>query len=252
MKHESKKYTCVIVDDEIAAIRLIQNKINQFFDNITVLDFVQDPEEAVGIILERKPDFIFLDISMPRLNGFEMLNQFQKIDFEVIFTTAHNDYAINAFEFSAVGYLLKPIVDELFISTVNNCFARLADKDNLGLIFNLLQNEKKNNTDKTMVIPTSNGFFIKEIQDIVRIESESRYAVFYFLDGSKYVSSYNIGKYKEMLESNNFILTHKSHLVNKSHIREYVNSGFVVLSSNEKVPVSKNHRKTFISQFRTS
>jgi len=250
MENKSKKYSCVIVDDEIAAIRLIQNKIAKYFENITVLDFVQEPEEAVQVILNNRPDFIFLDISMPRLNGFELLNEFQEINFEIIFTTAHNDYAIKAFEFSAVAYLLKPIVDDLFISSVNNCFQRIDDKSSHKLISSFLNNEKKEEHNKTIAIPTSNGFFIKPINEILRIESESRYAVFYFLDDSKYVSSYNIGKYKEMLKDYDFILTHKSHLVNKIYIKEYVNSGYVILSNDEQVPVSKTLRKAFVAQFR--
>jgi len=250
MKEESKNFTCIVIDDEIAAIRLIQNKVKKYFDNIEILDALQDSEEAVAVILEKKPDFIFLDISMPRLNGFELLSKIKPIDFEIIFTTAHNDYAIKAFEFSAVGYLLKPIVDDLFVSAVNNCLSRLSDKKNLKLISNLIQNEQRPIKEHTITIPTSNGFFIKDVQEIIRIESESRYAVFYFIDGSKYVSSYNIGKYKELLKEHDFVLTHKSHLVNKKHIREYVNSGYVILSNDVQIPVSKTKRKDFFSKIR--
>jgi len=141
MKNTEKNYTCIIVDDEIAAIKLIQNKVNKYFDNITILDSIQEPEEAINVILGKRPDFIFLDISMPRLNGFELLKKIPNINFEIIFTTAHNDYAVRAFEFSAVAYLLKPIIDNLFVSAVNNCLQRLIDKDSLKNISNLLENE---------------------------------------------------------------------------------------------------------------
>jgi len=243
-------HSCIIIDNDKINIRKITYNLNKYFDYIQILAISQNPKQVESLIIEHCPEILILDIDMLDSSKYDLFLKSRGLKFETLYTTSKQNNAVDAFAFTSSNYLKKPIQDELFVTAINQCLNKLVETRNLNLLSTLLQESRKIYEISTIALPTVSGFIIRNIKDIVHIESESRYAVFHFVDGTKYVSSYNIGKYKSLLDNGLFIQTHKSHLVNKLHIREYSKSGFIQMSNKKRIPVSKNHRKTLISQVR--
>jgi len=237
----------VLIDDEPAALSITENKFKTFFPQIEIIGSFKDPEKALAQITELRPSIIVLDIQMPRMNGFELLEKLKYKSFELIFSTAYDQYAIKAFEFSAIGYLLKPFMDQDFVVTINRALENINIKNNWQNSYKLYQDIQTKNSKK-INIPTPEGFMIKEIDHIVRVESINRYSNIYFSDGTHIRSSYNIGKFISLLDKEQFLIPHQSHLVNKKYILMYLKSGFLKLHNEEHIPISKS-RKAQITAF---
>ncbi|MAZ29059.1 MAG: DNA-binding response regulator [Cytophagaceae bacterium] len=244
------KIRTILVDDEPKAIAILQNKLERFCPVIEVVATTQSPHEAISLIQEQQPELVFLDIAMPELNGLEVLRRFESPDFEVIFATAFDDYAIEAIKHCAIGYLVKPVDNEDLVMAVNNAIKNIEEKTalrkNLKLIENLgVQNFK----NKTVIIPSVEGLEFIKIEDIVHCEGVDGYTKVYLRDDKPILSSNSIGHFNRILENQNFYLIHKSHLINLDYIDKYLNEGYVVMG-NEKLPVSRNRRSAFLEMMR--
>jgi two-component system LytT family response regulator len=246
------KITAILVDDEPKALAILKNKIERFCSNILIIGETQEPIEAINLIEKKKPQLVFLDIAMPQMSGFDLLAKFSNPQFEVIFVTAFDQYAIDAINFCAIGYLLKPVDNQSLIATVINAVHNIENKSALQknklLIENLgVQTFQK----KKIVIPTQEGLEFVEIKDIIFCEGTEGYTKIHFLNAKTILSSYSIGHFVKLLDKQDFYLIHKSYLINLNCIEKYLNEGYVVLANNHKLPISRNRRSDFIQSIKS-
>ncbi len=236
----------LIIDDEAAAANVLQLMIERHIPEIKELRVATKINEAYSLLDRFQPDLVFLDIMMPEKNGFEFLNDIPNINFEIIFTTAFNEFAIQAIRFSALDYLLKPLNAEELKAAVN----RFADKkqqqknETEALLKNLLQNlGKKEQDDFKLAVPTTEGAVFFSPSGIIRLEGEGNYTRFYLTDGRKHLSSKTMKEYEEILLQHHFLRVHKSHLVNKNFIENYHHEGAVILKDKTQLPVSRQRKQ---------
>jgi two-component system LytT family response regulator len=243
-----EQLTVILVDDELPSLENLEMKIDEFCPDLRIIGKAQNAEAALDLISKLKPEVVFLDIEMPRMNGFRMLNEIEEKNFEVVFTTAYNHYAIEAVRISAFDYLLKPIS----VSDLQNTVARLIkmkvcrspEKTDISLPHT---SSGKQQTDK-ISISTNDGMEFYEISHIIRIESSSNYSKIYLTDGRSLLISRLLKDFEEILSPYNFFRIHHSHLINLNHIKKYIrgDGGQVVMSNNEKVDVSRRKREEFL------
>jgi len=231
----------LIIDDEAVAANVLRMMIERHVPEITDLRLATQPEEVLALVKSFKPQLVFLDIVMPTTDGFELLSSMKDAEFEVIFTTAYNEYAIQAIRFSALDYLMKPIdADEL--KTAVNRFVekqhQKAETDALlqNLVHNLKSNEK---ADFKLAVPTTEGAIFFSPSEIIRCEGDRNYTWFFLTNNRKHLSSKTIKEYEELLSNHDFLRIHKSHLVNMSFIDKYLNEGTVVLKDKIQLPVAR-------------
>lgn len=235
----------MIIDDELPAANVLQLMIERYVPEINDLRVASRISEAHALLQQFQPHLVFLDIMMPEKNGFEFLNEVKNVNFQIVFTTAFNEFAIRAIRFSALDYLLKPVnADELRFA-----FDRFVEKNKQevksgSLLQNLLQNlgQKEENNFK-LAVPTTAGAVFFSPLDIVRLEGEGNYTRFFLHDGRKHVSSKTMKEYEDILLQHSFLRIHKSHLVNKHFIDQYNNEGSVILKDKIQLPVSRQRKQ---------
>lgn len=242
----------LLVDDEPKALAILKNKIERLCPNLEIIAQTQSPKDAINLIKNLKPQLVFLDIMMPELTGFDVLKQFENPNFEIIFATAFDDYAIEAIKHCAIGYLVKPIDNDDLTLAVENATKNIEEKTALQknklLIENLgVQKFQK----KKIVIPSSEGLEFAAIANIIHCKGVDGYTEIHFTNQKPLLSSNSIGYFSKLLSNNDFYLVHKSHLINLDHIEKYLNEGYVLLSQNHKIPVSRNRRQAFLNIFKT-
>lgn len=244
------KYRTIIIDDESKLREVLAIKLRKNCPNIEIVGLAKDVPDAYRMILNKKPELIFLDISMPGESGFDLLNRFEKIEFEIIFATGYNEYALDALKVSAVDYLLKPIKTTELINAVERAEQRIAEKRQVQNIDLLKYNIDHLGDQKSKIaIPSGDTYRFVEVIEIIRCEGWQKYTRIYLSDGDNIVSSYNIGHYKDILESYGFFNCHKSHLINKNHIKSYSKDGLLTMSDDSSVPVSRRKREEFMVLF---
>lgn len=234
----------ILIDDEPAAREKLELLLKKYCsDKISILAICKSGEEGIQKINELKPDLIFLDVEMPSMTGFDMLKRIPKIDFNVIFTTAHDHYAIKAIKFSALDYLLKPIDLEQLQEAVNKAH----EKSNLKISTqydSFVENIKEGNRLENLSIPTSNGLVFVKVDNIIRCESASNYTVFYMTNKDQVVATRTLKEFEELLDSSGFIRIHHSHLINKIHLKQYIKGagGQVIMSDGKTLDVSRRKK----------
>lgn len=241
----------LIIDDEEAAVNLLELMIRRYLPEIADLKCETNPEKALIIIQEYKPDIVFLDIEMPYLNGFELLKALSEITFSIVFTTAHDKYAIQAIKFSALDYLLKPID----ANDLKQTFIRFRDKTMAAemkdaAVKNLLSNlEKQNKTDHKLALPTTNGIEFFPPKEIIRCEGMSNYTKFYLSNHAPIITSKTIKEYEEILIPHQFVRVHKSHLVNATFVRGYhAQSSNIIMNDGSQVEVSRRRKREALEE----
>lgn len=240
----------IIVDDEIDAVKFIESIITEYCKGIKVLGYAHSAADGVQLINALKPDLIFLDVEMPHGSGFELLSHFPDKNFDVIFVTAFNHYAIQAIKFSAVDYILKPININEFIEAVKK--VALSRKKNRERNFNfdaLLEN-LKTRIPSRLAIPASDGMEYLNTDDIIRIEADRSYSWFYLNDKRKLLVSRNLKEYQELLSDRNFFRTHNSHLINLNYVRKFIRQegGYIQMKDDSTVPVSRGKKDLFLEK----
>lgn len=237
---------CILVDDEIASLKNLERKINQFFPNLTILDKFQKPEDAILFLNTNEVSLVFLDIQMPRINGFEVLTTVKNVDFKVIFVTAYNEYALEALKKSAIDYILKPIDDDDLKVAIQKTI-KLIDEENESThnkeLLELLQESISN--QKKLLVPNEKGFSVIDQNDILYLEGYDGYTKINIDPERQIISSYGLGKYEQKLNAN-FFKTHKSYIVNLNKIIEFEKEGYVVLSNNVRIPISKKSKNELL------
>lgn len=243
--------TAILVDDEHKSLAILKNKLERLCPNIDVIGETQDPEEAIHLITNLKPQLVFLDIAMPGINGFEVLEQISQPSFEVIFVTAFDNYGIEAIKHCAIGYVVKPIDSQDLIQAVSVATQNIADKTALQKNTQLIENLGiQSFQQKKIVIPSQDGLEFVKIEDIIHCQGTDGYTKIHFQQSKPIMSSYSIGHFFKLLKHQDFYLIHKSHLININYILKYLNEGYVVLQDNHKLPVSRNKRTDFLNMIR--
>jgi two-component system LytT family response regulator len=235
----------LLIDDEERATDALRLMMEKTIPEIGQVCVCNDSRQAAGIIHAYQPGLIFLDIQMPHLNGFELLEKLPNKNFKIIFTTAYNEYAIQAIRFSAFDYLLKPIDIEELQSAVHRF---LEGNDDYRQQFELLKNIMHNihapsANEFRLALPTREGVYFLVPQEIIHCESLGNYTKFFATNNRNYLISKTLGEYDALLSPFNFIRTHKSHLVNLKFISFIDHDGFVILKDNTKIEVSRRRKE---------
>ena len=244
--------TAVIVDDEELGRSVLKNMIKKYFPALSVVGEAASVREAKKVISATVPALVFLDIEMPGGSGFDLLEQIENPPFSVIFTSAYNQYAVKAFKYSAVDYLMKPInIDELSAS-----IKKLTIPDNKNNMQLALQHfmESFNNSgvskSNKVALPTLDGLVFIDINDIIRCEADGKYTYCFVTGGKKLHSTRSLLDFEEQLSQHGFCRIHHAHLVNLNQIKNYVKGagGYVVMSNGDTVVVSKRKKEEFIKK----
>jgi two-component system, LytTR family, response regulator len=238
----------ILIDDELSSLQNLQQKLKEFCPDMEVLATAQRPETAIILIEQHKPDVIFLDIEMPRMNGFRMLDEIENINFEIIFTTAYNHYAVDAIRISAFDYLTKPIA----IKDLQNAVERLAKqrqiqtKEKLGVLKNSIGASKSQ--DEKIAIPTGDGLEFISINTILHIESSSNYSKIYLQNGKNILVTKLLKDFEDMLLPYRFYRIHNSHLINLKYIEKYIKGegGQVRLINGTIIDVARRKKDEFL------
>ena len=241
----------LIVDDETAASNMLRLLIEKQFPVQKEVQCVNDPQEALRIILEFKPTLLMLDIEMPEMNGFDLLNRLGSWDFDLIFTTAYDRYAIKAIRFSALDYLLKPVDIVDLQNALNRHMMRLehGNQQQGALIGNLLTNLKqKDAANFKLALSTSEGTFFFDPKEIIRLEGESNYTRFFFSAHKPVLVSKTLKEYEELLTVHDFIRVHKSYLVNRSFVQHMDRDGVLWLTDGSHILVSRRKKEEVMKE----
>lgn len=242
------KVKAILIDDERKALITLKKKIECYHSDVEIIKTTQEPIEAIQLLNAYKPDIVFLDIAMPQLSGFDVVTRVKNLDFELIFTTAYDKYAIEAINLCAIGYLLKPIDNVSLKNAIDRAKRHIRTKNaqakNKLLIENLLM---LNPLSKKMMVPVQEGFELINIKDIIRCEGVNGYTNIHIQGRSTILSSNSIGYFEKNLTRNsNMCMVHKSHLVNIDFIEKYLKEGSLILINKDKVPVSKNRKSLLL------
>jgi len=251
MKEDMK---IAIIDDELHCVESLLITLNYLYPKFKIVYKSTNPLEAVKKLPEIQPDLLFLDVEMPHLNGFELLEQFEKPPFDVIFTTAYSQYAVQAFNAQAVNYLLKPVDDSELEKAIDCWLERRQEADNSTRIDQFLNTLKKEGilTSK-IAVPTFDGFEFIEVKDILYCQSQSNYTCFHLLNGVEILISKSLKETEKALEEFFFIRPHQSFIINPNYMKKYVRTdgGYLVMIDGKKIPISNSKKELVVGIFQT-
>ena len=239
----------IIVDDELNNSNYLVALLQSNLPEVAIEGVASNIKDAIKLIQEKKPNLVFLDIELQTATGFDLLNQLEKINFSVIFTTAHQHYALKAIKFAALDFLLKPIDAEELKLAVEKAVKQQKD-DSIGKSMNvLLENMQKQNEPKKIAVSTSESIQVLEIKDIIYCQADGPYTNIY-LYNNKIMSSKHLKEYENLFVEYGFFRIHKSFLVNLSEIRKYIRAdgGYVVMSNGDKVSVSEKKKEELMNK----
>jgi two-component system, LytTR family, response regulator len=232
----------VIIDDEEAGINTLRVLVLRNSEQIRVVASSQVPEEGVLLIEDYKPDIVFLDISMPTMNGFELLSRLSFRNFTLVFTTAHRDYAIDAIKNKAFDYLLKPINDDDFKKCINEiCNTRQPELSMAKPAGSLL-----------IEVPVKDGINYIKQKEVIRLEASRSYTFFYLDDGIKHLASGSLKEFEGRLDARIFYRCHHSHIINLWKVHKFINHDglFALMSDGAHVDISKKNRDQFLERLK--
>lgn len=244
-----------IVDDEYQSRNLLGKLLLENFPDIVITGQAPNVHEAIEGINQFQPGLVFLDIEMNGETGFDLLRKITNRNFEVIFVTAHNSYALKAFRFNAIDYLLKPIVLEELKEAVNRAMIQVSGKriTSDAQIENLVQSirDPKKVNDK-IAVPTSDGFVLVSVGEIVYCKANGNYTEFHLADKRQLLSSYTLKQYHELLEEQNFFRAHRTYLINLSYVKMYRRGegGTIVMSDGSEIELSRQNKDAFMQLFK--
>lgn len=237
------KLKAVLIDDEKSSLQSLTYELNAYCPEIEVVAAFKDPREGLQHLKALPPDLLFLDIEMPGMNGFDLLQALQSIDFAVIFVTAYDQFAIKAFEFNALDYLLKPVRKEKLIQAVKKVQDQQQHKFDRTSLDALIQNIRiqARGGIEQIALPTSDGFSMVHINDIAYLQADSNYTWVFLLSQKKYLVAKTLKDMEEMLQFPQYFRAHKSYLVNLNHVEKYVRGqgGYLVMKDATQIPVAR-------------
>jgi two-component system LytT family response regulator len=238
----------ILIDDELNSLQNLQNKLEKYCPSVKVLGTFEKPEEAILCVRHQKPDLLFLDIEMPKMNGFRFIEELGDFEGEIIFITAYNHFAIEAMRISAFDYLVKPVA----IADLQNAIMRLQEqrgrhiKERMNV---LKQSIGENKTQQNKIaVPTNEGLEFIVIKTIIRIESSANYSRLYLTDKHSLLVTKLLKDFEELLTPYRFFRVHNSHLINLNYISKYIrgDGGQVVMENGDVVDVSRRKKEQFL------
>ncbi|MCF8246878.1 MAG: LytTR family DNA-binding domain-containing protein [Saprospiraceae bacterium] len=238
----------LIIDDELRASSVLQLMVERYVPDVERIWSCNDARQAAPMIHELKPDLVFLDIQMPHLDGFQVLQQIRQRSFKVIFTTAFSEFALQAIRFSAFDYLLKPIEPEELMAAVQRYQTSL---DELAFQPEQFRNGLSNLQAKSpeqfrLAVSSKDGIHFFPPNEIIRLEALGSYTQFHLTERRKFLASKGLGEYEELLAPHGFLRTHKSHLVNRSFISFLDHEGYLVLRNDARIEVSRRRKEEVV------
>lgn len=241
--------TAIIIDDEPSSRNALKQKLSRHCEGITIIGECENGEEGIALLAKTDCDIVFLDVEMPRMNGFNMLQNLSKINFEVIFITAYDHYAIKAIKFSALDYLVKPVeVEDLKIAVEKAVKKRNSSSGNERLE-HLLQNlmQDKNELHR-IAIPSMEGLQFVETENIIYLEANSNYTCFFINNQSKITVAKTLKEFEDLLPASVFIRIHHSYIINKNMVTKYIKGegGQVIMKNGKVLDVARRKKEFFI------
>jgi two-component system LytT family response regulator len=242
----AERIQVVIVDDETHCSEAIDILLKQLTQSVEVVGKFNDPRTALTFLQNHSCDIVFLDIEMPNLSGFDLLNKLSSFSFDVVFTTAYDQYAIQAFDFSALSYLLKP-VDE---GDLQACINRWVEKkqkflrvDQFGLFLEMMKGNAI--TQSKIALPTTDGLEFIHIANIIRCQAESNYTSIFLNTGESFLICRTLKDVETILRHHSFIRIHQSHLINLMHLRKYARAdgGYIVMTDDVQLSISRAYKQ---------
>ena len=246
----------ILIDDEPNALERLEWQLEKFCPDVKVIGSFFDAEEGLAFLRTDTPDILFLDIEMPRLNGFEVLEAYgNELPFDVIFTTAYSDFGIRAIKFSALDYLLKPIQNRELQDAIEKHRQKkeqTISTRQLNVLFSNIKEEKRGEKLTQIALSTIESIEFVRPNAIVACSSDSNYTIVYLNDGRKKLISRTLKEFEELLREHNFFRIHHSHLINLQRIQEFVRSdgGHVVMDNKMEFPVSRSRKDSLLKQFK--
>jgi two-component system LytT family response regulator len=243
--------SALIIDDEVHCAETLQLLLNKYCPQINLLAVVNDPLQAEETIRKHKPQILFLDIEMPHLNGFDILNQVQDLKPTVVFTTAYDHYALQAIKHHALDYLLKPIDSDELIATIRKASdQQKAGQNPLSNIENLLKEIRQEKKIQKLPIPSLDGIAYIDTDKIIRISADSNYSQIYLENGKKLTSSRTLKEYEQILQESSFFRVHSAHLVNLKYVDRYLRGegGNLVMSDGMVIEISRQKKKALLER----
>ena len=239
--------TTIIIDDEQDGIEVLQKTLSLFCPDVEVLATSTSPLHGIELINQHNPDLVFLDVQMPHMSGFQLLETFDHIRFQVIFTTAFDHFAVRAIRYSALDYLLKPVDGEELQMAVNRMKKQKAGNTSEQLTILQSHLQKKPGFDR-LAIPSADRIHFVASKDIIFCEAQANYTLFHLKGGKKLLSSRTLKEYELMLEQDYFYRVHHAFLINITCIIEYVKGegGYVILNEGHQVSVSRRKKDDFL------
>lgn len=241
----------ILVDDEPNNTQYVKELLLQHFPAVEITAICNDAAEGMLLIDELQPQLVFMDVEMPGLNGFDVLQKLEPVSFEVIFITAYDHYAVQAFDVHATGYLTKPIVVEKFIKVTAAAIQKIEKDDINRNLFSMLKNNGTKETPDKIALPTQTGFHFVQSNDIIYLESNGNYTQFYLQNKRKITVSRQIGEYEKLLPADIFVRTHDKYIINIECLAEYMrgNGGDIKLQNGVVLPVSMRRKDNLLLRF---
>ena len=241
----------ILVDDEINNTQYVKELLQLHFPLVQIAAVCNDAKDALLLVDELQPDLVFMDVEMPGITGLEVLQKLEPLQFEVIFITAYDHYAVQAFDVNAIGYLTKPIQVDKFIRVTATAIQKIEqDMINTNL-FSLLQKNNTSDNNKKIALPTQNGLLFVEPMDILYCNSSANYTKFFLKSGKNILVSRQLGEFEKLLPVDDFHRIHDQYIVRLQCIREYIRGrgGELVMENNDTLPVSANRKEAFLQRF---
>jgi two-component system, LytTR family, response regulator len=244
----------ILVEDEPSGLYTLKKLLTDYCPEISVIAECDTAASALEKIKLLNPQLVFLDITLPDKNSFELLKDIAIIDFEIIFVTAYNNYTLQALHYSAVDYLLKPVDEDLLLAAVKRAEKRIKANEvnnNIGALLHNLQKPAQT-ADMKLCVPSLKGFQVVDLKDILYCEASSSYTNIHFTNKHVLCSAKTIHEYDELLSDAGFVRIHKSFLINLLHVKEYMKGegGAVLLSNGMQVEVSRRKKEYFMGRMK--
>ncbi|CAM1362225.1 DNA-binding response regulator [Tenacibaculum soleae] len=241
------KLTAILVEDQPNALAMLKNDILTFHSEITIIGTAKSVVEASILLRKKQPDILFLDIMLGDGTGFDILEIHPNLSSKVIFVTASDEFAIKAFKFAAIDYILKPYTTDDLSNAINKAKNQLKpDKEQLTVLQQSIK--QPNQRPQKISLSTSDKIIVVNLDDIIRCKSDNNYTEFFLIENQKILVGKTLKYFADMLKEFDFIRVHQSHLVNTQYIKEFIKSdgGYLVLKNKKTIPVSVRKRQEVI------
>lgn len=242
-----KKLTSIVVDDIPEALEMLCRDLQQNFSEIEIIGKASSVIEAAKLLHKKQPDILFLDIMLGDGTGFDILEIVPNLQSKIIFVTASDEFAIKAFKFAAIDYILKPYSNEDLANSIAKSKKQIKpNKEQLSVLQDSINNSNTNN--QKISLHTSDKIIVVQLTNIIRCKSDNNYTTFHLENGQKILVSKTLKYYADMLKEHNFLRVHQSHLINTKYIKEFVKTdgGYIILKDKSNIPVSTRKKNEVI------